>query len=299
MFQLGAQMSSDLDCRLNAIRDDAADIALQSLVTREKYITPTRGICVVPTAPVFSQNNCAREIVTELLFGEEVKIFEDDGSYSWIQSTDDHYVGYVESHSLNTCYYYDTHHAVLPFVLVFKEPSFVSDVVSYLPMYAKPLTGETTLSSRPSHPQVEMTFINQLGWVPSNHISKLPLVKNFLDIAKSYLGAPYKWGGRSALGIDCSALVQLCLRMHGIRIPRDTSLQLKSDIVNAHIIDNRHIRPKDIIYFKRHVGIALSSETLLHADGISLCVREESLAAAMQARNASREELIVVRFHEL
>ena len=43
--------------------------------------------------------------------------------------------------------------------------------------------------------------------------------------AKKFINVPYLWGGRSYFGIDCSALVQLVYKIHGIALPRDADKQ--------------------------------------------------------------------------
>ena len=51
--------------------------------------------------------------------------------------------------------------------------------------------------------------------------------QNILEYTKQLIGTPYLWGGKSGLGFDCSGLVQFLYALHGIQIPRDTSMQIK------------------------------------------------------------------------
>jgi len=46
-----------------------------------------------------------------------------------------------------------------------------------------------------------------------------------LDVARSYLGSPYLWGGMTERGIDCSGLVHMAYRRSGRLVPRDADQQ--------------------------------------------------------------------------
>ena len=48
---------------------------------------------------------------------------------------------------------------------------------------------------------------------------------DFVAVAERFLGAPYLWGGKTALGLDCSGLVQVALTACGVSCPRDSDMQ--------------------------------------------------------------------------
>lgn len=86
-------------------------------------------------------------------------------------------------------------------------------------------------------------------------------------IAAMQIGAPYRYGGASPRGFDCSGLVYFAYRKAGIRIPRTTHAQLRS----AHPVPPGHLRPGDLVFFKldrrpvSHVGIYTGNNRFIHA----------------------------------
>ena len=86
-----------------------------------------------------------------------------------------------------------------------------------------------------------------------------------------YLGTPYKFGGSSYEGIDCSGLVMNVYRRAGIEVPRSTREQIKG----GERINFRELRFGDVVFFKRsyhrkigeslHVGIYLGDNRFVHA----------------------------------
>jgi len=94
-----------------------------------------------------------------------------------------------------------------------------------------------------------------------------------------FIETPYLWGGRSGFGIDCSGLVQLSMAMAGRRVLRDTDMQVKSLGVE---IERDELRRGDLVFWKGHVGLMENEETLLHANGHTMNVARENLAAAIE-----------------
>ena len=76
-----------------------------------------------------------------------------------------------------------------------------------------------------------------------------------------FLNIPYKWGGKSYKGIDCSALVQLFFKFNNLYCPRDTKDQIK------YFKKANKIKKNAIIFWKGHVAVCLSKKNLIHAYG--------------------------------
>ena len=76
-----------------------------------------------------------------------------------------------------------------------------------------------------------------------------------------FVNTPYKWGGKSYKGIDCSALVQLFFRFNNLYCPRDTQDQVR------YFKKAKKIKKDAIIFWRGHVAICLSKKRLIHAYG--------------------------------
>src|SRR5205085_5297985 len=64
------------------------------------------------------------------------------------------------------------------------------------------------------------------GWMAAEHLTPIGAFENdWAGVAERFLGAPYLWGGRESLGLDCSGLVQQALNACGLACPRDADQQ--------------------------------------------------------------------------
>jgi gamma-D-glutamyl-L-lysine dipeptidyl-peptidase len=104
-----------------------------------------------------------------------------------------------------------------------------------------------------------------------------------LSLARSFLGAPYEWGGLTVAGIDCSGLVHIAYRLTGRQVPRDSWEQEEAGTpVEAP-------KPGDLVTYggdrADHIAFWLGEGRILHAtarDGLG--VAEEPEPAELQAR---------------
>jgi len=102
-------------------------------------------------------------------------------------------------------------------------------------------------------------------------------------------GKPYRAGGNSPRGFDCSGLVQYSYARANMRLPRSTSGQW----ANSRAVPRKDIRPGDLLFFheegKRnsHVAIYVGSNRFVHAPSSGKKVSTASLNERYWSRNFS------------
>lgn len=100
-----------------------------------------------------------------------------------------------------------------------------------------------------------------------------------VDAASRQIGVPYRYGGTTRRGFDCSGLVQYAHRAIGVSVPRTTAEQWRS----ARQPDRRHLMPGDLVFFdlgrnkSRHVGIYAGGGEFIHAPSSGKRVSRASL----------------------
>lgn len=93
-----------------------------------------------------------------------------------------------------------------------------------------------------------------------------PALARVASTARQMVGAPYKYGGRTPSGFDCSGLVFYVYGEAGITVPRTAREQLQA----SHSLALSEAAPGDLLFFKEkgkvsHVGIYLGGQRFVHA----------------------------------
>jgi len=131
----------------------------------------------------------------------------------------------------------------------------------------------------------------------SHHLQALGEVESdYIATAINFLGMPYLWGGRTARGLDCSALVQLSLARAGLPVPRDSDQQEKSlgQLVGDGT-DLRDIEEGDVIFFPGHVGFVLEGFRFLHANAFDMRVSVHRLSDVLDRAKESGQWFTSIR----
>ena len=97
--------------------------------------------------------------------------------------------------------------------------------------------------------------------------SASPAAKSVIDMAETFLGTPYVWGGTTPDGFDCSGFVQYVYGKCGYSITRTTYTQWENDGVR---VSREELKPGDLVYFgygdsPSHVGLYVGKGMMIHS----------------------------------
>jgi len=240
-------------------------------------------------------------LLSQLLFGERVILKDESGRWAFVEA--------VEQQTFRIHGTWEGYHGWLRKESI--SPHREDDRVGWIvktrtaPVLAAPSEAGATLfevSIGTRLPAGEMSAKNvrycairladgRTGWVPKDRLGKTgtgeapgPDPKSLLAAALLFEGVPYLWGGRSmympglktvATGVDCSGLVNLVYRVHGIDIPRDAYEQW----MRARPLKARELKPCDLIFVARrddtvsHVMLFVGGDTFIEAHETGAGVR--------------------------
>ena len=192
------------------------------------------------------------EIVTQMIYGDSFSISKRSKKWLKIKIKEDNYKGYIRNKKYSK-YLKPTHKVNTLKAKIFKLPNKIKKKEISFGSKIKVIDTNSKF----------LKFAN--GWIKKNDVKPISYKEKdpFRKIT-SFKNIRYKWGGKSFKGIDCSALVQVFLNFNNKFCPRDAKDQVKYFKKNIKL---KKIKKNDIIYWKGHVAIALSSKKLIHAYG--------------------------------
>jgi len=240
------------------------------------------------TANIHAAPSTESETTSQALFGERVKVLKVDGRWSQIELLTDGYTGFIENAHLVDDPVSSTHRVINKLTPLFDNPDIKSPVKQLAPL------GSELSLHQSDNDQFLQTNHGHYVWMQHTQAINSQAGGQLIDTAQSlFLGSPYLWGGRSPLGLDCSALVQLTAMLHGWYLPRDTSDQVTwfrssnrktkkaQDNVpagSAQQIEYAQRQTDDLVYWPGHVAIVLDNDSVLHATAHSLQCCIETLS---------------------
>ena len=262
----------DLDPRLNAFRADLAAATLRGKVEAARFVDGTLHRIIDASAPMRAEGHPDAAQVTEALHGERLIVYEiDSEGWAWGQLQRDRYVGWLPANALGKAGAPPTHR-----VSSLRTFGFPGPDIKKRPLAAFPFGAEIVVTRSDGK---FVTTDNGLS-LPAPHVADVASKEaDFVAVAERFLGAPYLWGGKTSLGIDCSGVVQVSLQSAGITCPRDSDMQAAS---LGKDVPAGSLRRGDLLFWKGHVAIARDAQTLLHANAHHMMVAIEPADAAIK-----------------
>ena len=205
---------------------------------------------------VYKKTNIQSEIISQILYGEKFLILRRYRDWLKIKTTYDDYIGYIKNNNLTNKSQFKKKVSVLKGQIYFlKKNIFFKKKKNFLPFASK----INILEKKKGFVRYDKN-----KWLRDSDLKFLIHKKKFTDVMKLFINCPYKWGGKSYEGIDCSALIQIYYMYNNKFFPRDTKDQIK--FKKGFKFKNKFSKG-DIIFWKGHVAICINSKNLIHAYG--------------------------------
>lgn len=224
------------------------------------------GICNLSVVPCRAEPSDKSEMVTQLLFGETIKVYEESkGNWKRIKTAFDDYNCWIDQKQFIEI-------SKKEFEQLNAALSPVSTSVVEVIKGSSSLIPIVIGSSLPNLKNKEITFGDHTYTYEGPSVSNSAPAKKeaLVENAFIYLDTPYLWGGRSPFGIDCSGYTQLVYKLNGIQLPRDASKQAEIGQTLSFIEEAEN---GDLAFFDNeegdiiHVGILLTNNRIIHASG--------------------------------
>ncbi len=224
-------------------------------------------ICTNVFIPLRAAPSHRSEMVSQIIFGERFSIIENSGTWIRVETLFDSYTAWIDSSQGGYIGWDEGQSGIIAGreLICIREDGSQMTLVPGSELFglSDDFSGFTIGGSKYRLKEAHSSLLTP-------HSSLLTPHSSLSETAVQFLNAPYLWGGRTPLGIDCSGLVQVSCKIHGIPLPRNASQQAEKGVTVNFISD---ARPGDILFFSEetdnisHTGILMANETIIHAAG--------------------------------
>ena len=227
--------------------------------------------------PVRQEPSEGSEQLTQLLFGEVCEVLDRLPRWTKIRSTLDTQEGWVDFKMVS-----------LAPSLIASSPHRLEAVVATPMAAATPMDGGAdlllTLGTRlPNYAHGTFEVLGKQYLIDPTCVPQpISNSHNVCDIAQTLLNAPYLWGGKNAMGMDCSGFTQVVYATQGINLLRNAREQMTQGELVPSLAE---AQPGDLAFFDHadrdpkatnisHVGLLLSPTEIIHCSG---CVHIDTI----------------------
>jgi cell wall-associated NlpC family hydrolase len=138
---------------------------------------------------------------------------------------------------------------------------------------------EPSRTATATHVPTQTDVVQEFPDPRSNDSVTTPgLANEVVERAEEYIGTPYRSGGTTTDGVDCSGLTFAVYRAVGVKLPRSSDEQVRV----GEPVSREHLAPGDLVFFGSsgnvsHVGIYAGGGEFIHASTSAHSVRLDRL----------------------
>ena len=244
--------------------------------------------------PVRQEPSEGSEQLTQLLFGEVCEVLDRLPRWTKIRSTLDGQEGWVDFKMLTSAsnlspltYHLPATTVATPIAIATAMETgeeLMLTLGTRLPNYAHgtfEVLGKQYLIN-PSSVNTALSTASIASDLPSTGANADLQRSDLITIAQSLLNAPYLWGGKNAMGMDCSGFTQVVYATQGINLLRNAREQMTLGELVPSLAE---AQPGDLAFFDHadrdpkatnisHVGMLLSPTEIIHCSG---CVHIDTI----------------------
>ncbi|MGB9456872.1 MAG: C40 family peptidase [Bryobacteraceae bacterium] len=208
------------------------------------------AVVLRPVVNMYSKPSEDADVVSQAIYGSNAAVVEQRNGWARIRTADE-YSGWAPLAALKIGSPYAASGRVAMvsslFAHIYREP----DVTAHAPILTVPFETKLEIAEgEQGHWHQARLADGRAGWVQAGDVifDAAPLgTAEMLALSRRFLGLPYTWGGTSSFGYDCSGLVQMLERRHGVPLPRDAQPQADSSLLEP--ITWKDLAPGDLLYF--------------------------------------------------
>lgn len=216
------------------------------------------GICHLSIVPIRISTDNTTEMVSQLLYGDIFKIKEERKYWARIEVAFDGQEGWINKKQFKLITEEDYNDFNLE-----SNIEISTDFISHI------ITSENVFQPIPIGSRIDTANLLNHSH-DGNSIKPQQNKSHLIDDALIFLNAPYLWGGKTPLGVDCSGFTQMTYRLNGFNLFRNTEKQASQGEALSFIEESE---PGDLAFFDNnegiinHVGIILKDNYIIHAHG--------------------------------
>ncbi len=259
-----------------------------------------KAIVLHSIVPVRSEARETAAQETQLLFGETCTVLEQQPHWLRVRNDADKQTGWVDSKMLtllNAEEWKKVHNDLKKATAVVTIP--ITYALSVNNGQTLPLCAGTRL---PNYKDGQFAILGVPFRIDPTMVAPAPLEMteaNMLNAIRFFMNTPYLWGGKNALGMDCSGFTQMIHALFGHTLLRNASEQATQGVAVENL---QQARLGDLAFFDHedghisHVGLLLDSERLVHCSGRVKVERiDENGIFSVECGNTYTHRLVAIR----